>query len=145
MFEQRPAACDSEQEARLELRGPSLNPDRQTLRKRQAGPRMPWKENSTEGWGPGAAGESGGRGLLMGPGGGGGQTPSRKSSQSRSADAFFKGSPSQDMETGAAALWEEWAKQCCSHTFRKTNSLRRTMQTMECSLLHQRAQRRASS
>ena len=56
MFEQRPAACDSEQEARLELRGPSLNPDRQTLRTRQAGPRMPWKENSTEGWGPGAAG-----------------------------------------------------------------------------------------
>ena len=82
---------------------------------------------------------------MMGPGWGGGRTPSRKNSQSRSANAFFKGSPSQDMETGAAALWEEWAKQCCSLTFRETNSPRRTMQTMECSLLHRRAQGRVSS
>ena len=30
--------------------------------------------------------------------------------------------------------------QCCSHMFRETNSLRRTMQIVECSLLHQQAQ-----
>ena len=30
--------------------------------------------------------------------------------------------------------------QCCSHTFRETHSLRRTMQIVECSLLHRRAQ-----
>ena len=34
---------------------------------------------------------------------------------------------------------------CCSHTFWETNSLRRTMQIVECSLLHQRAQSRVSS
>ena len=34
---------------------------------------------------------------------------------------------------------------CCSHTFRETNSLRRTMQIVECSLLHRRAQGRVSS
>ena len=34
---------------------------------------------------------------------------------------------------------------CCSHAFRETNSLRRAMQIMECSLLHQWAQRRVSS
>ena len=35
--------------------------------------------------------------------------------------------------------------QCCSHVFRETNSLRRTMQIVECSLLHLRAQGRVSS
>ena len=34
---------------------------------------------------------------------------------------------------------------CCSHAFRETNSLRRTMQIVECSLLHQWAQGRVSS
>ena len=34
---------------------------------------------------------------------------------------------------------------CCSHTFWVTNSLRRTMQIVECSLLYQQAQRRVSS
>ena len=34
---------------------------------------------------------------------------------------------------------------CCSHTFQETNSLRRTMQIVECSLLHWRAQGRVSS
>ena len=29
---------------------------------------------------------------------------------------------------------------CCSHPFQETNSLRRTMQIAECSLLHRRAQ-----
>ena len=29
---------------------------------------------------------------------------------------------------------------CCSHAFQETNSLRRTMQIVECSLLHRRAQ-----
>ena len=33
-------------------------------------------------------------------------------------------------------------RKCCSHTFRETNSLRRTMQIVECSLLHRRAQGR---
>ena len=31
-------------------------------------------------------------------------------------------------------------RHCCSHAFSETNSLRRTMQIVECSLLHQRAQ-----
>ena len=34
---------------------------------------------------------------------------------------------------------------CYSHAFRETNSLRRTMQIVECSLLHRRAQGRVSS
>ena len=34
---------------------------------------------------------------------------------------------------------------CCSRTFQETNSLRRTMQIVECSLLHWRAQGRISS
>ena len=34
---------------------------------------------------------------------------------------------------------------CYSHAFRETNSLRRTMQIMECSLLHRQAQGRVSS
>ena len=34
---------------------------------------------------------------------------------------------------------------CCSHTFRETNSLRRAMQIVECSLLQRRAQGRVSS
>ena len=36
-------------------------------------------------------------------------------------------------------------RQCGSHAFWETNSLRRTMQIVECSLLHQRAQGRVSS
>ena len=35
--------------------------------------------------------------------------------------------------------------ECCSHAFQETNSLRRTMQIVECSLLHQQAQGRVSS
>ena len=35
--------------------------------------------------------------------------------------------------------------ECCSHVFQETNSLRRTMQIVECSLLHWRAQGRVSS
>ena len=35
--------------------------------------------------------------------------------------------------------------QCCSHAFQKTDSLRGTMQIVECSLLHQRSQGRVSS
>ena len=38
-----------------------------------------------------------------------------------------------------------WREECCSQAFRETNSLRRTMQIMECSLLHQRAQGSVSS
>ena len=34
---------------------------------------------------------------------------------------------------------------CCSHGFRETNSLRRTMRIVECSLLHRRAQGGVSS
>ena len=34
---------------------------------------------------------------------------------------------------------------CCSHAFWETNSLRRTMQIVECSFLHRRAQGRVSS
>ena len=34
---------------------------------------------------------------------------------------------------------------CCSHTFRETNSLRRTVQIAECSSWHRRAQGRVSS
>ena len=37
------------------------------------------------------------------------------------------------------------AAACCNHTFWETNSLRRTMQIVECSLLHWRAQGRVSS
>ena len=35
--------------------------------------------------------------------------------------------------------------ECCSHALQETNSLRRTVQIVECSLLHQRAQGRVSS
>ena len=46
-------------------------------------------------------------------------------------------------------IWEDQGHQsrlCCySHTFRETNSLRRTMQIVERSLLHRRAQGRVSS
>ena len=35
---------------------------------------------------------------------------------------------------------EEISSQCCSHAFWETNSLRRTMQIVECSLLHRGAQ-----
>ena len=35
--------------------------------------------------------------------------------------------------------------QCCSHAFQETNSLRSTMQIVECSLLHRQAQGRVSS
>ena len=34
---------------------------------------------------------------------------------------------------------------CCSHAFQETNSLRRTIQIVECSLLHRRTQGRVSS
>ena len=34
---------------------------------------------------------------------------------------------------------------CCNHSFWETNSLRRTMQKVECSLLHRQAQGRVSS
>ena len=36
-------------------------------------------------------------------------------------------------------------RSCYSHAFRETNSLGRTMQIVECSLLHRRAQGRVSS
>ena len=44
-------------------------------------------------------------------------------------------------------LLKEWHNYwgSCSHAFRETNSLRRTMQIVECSLLHWRAQGRVSS
>ena len=35
--------------------------------------------------------------------------------------------------------------ECCSHRFQDTNSLRRTMQIVECSLLHRQAEGRVSS
>ena len=38
-----------------------------------------------------------------------------------------------------------WKSCCYSHAFQETNSLRRTMQIVECSFLHQRAQGRVSS
>ena len=41
--------------------------------------------------------------------------------------------------------WTARRSNCCSPVFRETNSLRRTMQTVECSSLHRRAQGRASS
>ena len=42
--------------------------------------------------------------------------------------------------------WHEmFSWYCCSHAFWETNSLRRTMQIVECSLLYQRAQGRVSS
>ena len=34
---------------------------------------------------------------------------------------------------------------CCNHAFQETSSLRRTMRTVECGLLHQQAQGRVSS
>ena len=42
---------------------------------------------------------------------------------------------------GTNSLW--WI--CCSHVFWETNSLRRTMHIVDCSLLHQRAQDRVFS
>ena len=54
-------------------------------------------------------------------------------------------------EQGGQALqvaqhrWAEAHCLCCSHAFQETDSLRRTMQIVECSLLHQRAQGRVSS
>jgi len=38
-----------------------------------------------------------------------------------------------------------WKLGCCSYTFQETNSLRRTIQIAECSLLHWRAQGKVSS
>ena len=38
-----------------------------------------------------------------------------------------------------------WMKHCCSHALQETNSLRRTMQIVEGSLLHRQAQGRISS
>ena len=58
------------------------------------------------------------------------------------------------------AVWETWVRplgwedplekgkinhSCCSHVFQEANSLRRTMQIVECSLLHRRAQGRVCS
>ena len=58
------------------------------------------------------------------------------------------------------AVWETWVRPLgwedplekgkinhswCSHVFQEANSLRRTMQIVECSLLHRRAQGRVSS
>ena len=40
---------------------------------------------------------------------------------------------------------KDWRRECCGHAFRETNSLRRTVQTAECSLLQRRAQGRVSS
>ena len=40
---------------------------------------------------------------------------------------------------------KESAYQCCSHTFWEANSLRRTTQIVECSLLHRQAQGRVFS
>ena len=40
---------------------------------------------------------------------------------------------------------QSMGSQSYSHAFRETNSLRRTMQIVECSLLHRRAQGRVSS
>ena len=42
-------------------------------------------------------------------------------------------------------IWRQCPSGCCSHAFQETNSLRRTMQAVKCSLLHQRAQGRVSS
>ena len=52
-----------------------------------------------------------------------------------------------DFSTRASGCVEEDGEtyHCCSHAFRETNSLRRTMQTVECNLLHRRAQGRVSS
>ena len=48
-----------------------------------------------------------------------------------------------------SVIWEDQghhSHRCCySHAFRETNSLRRTMQIVECGLLHQRAQGRVFS
>ena len=38
-----------------------------------------------------------------------------------------------------------WREECCSQAFRETNSLRRTMLIVECSLLHRRPHGRVSS
>jgi len=54
-------------------------------------------------------------------------------------------------EQGGQALqvaqhgWAEAYCLCCSHAFQETDSLRRTMQIVECSLLHQEAQGRVFS
>ena len=48
-------------------------------------------------------------------------------------------------QLSTSRLWIYFSWQCYSHAFQETNSLRRTMQIVECSLLHQRAQGRVSS
>ena len=40
---------------------------------------------------------------------------------------------------------KNYLPECCSHAFWETNSLRKTMQIIECRLLHQQAQGRVSS
>ena len=56
--------------------------------------------------------------------------------------------PKQHLE-GLSALFGELIEVtysfCCGHVFQETNSLRRTMQIVERSLLHRRAQSRVSS
>ena len=53
-------------------------------------------------------------------------------------------SPKWDLSPQSDAFPGQCTK-CCSHVFQETDSLRRTMQTMECSLLHWWAQGRISS
>ena len=50
---------------------------------------------------------------------------------------------STDLSKLRGSRW--WTRMCCSHMFREINSFRRTMQIVECSLLHRRAQGRVSS
>ena len=47
-------------------------------------------------------------------------------------------------QTEKEPQFHKWSG-CCSHVFRETNSLWRTMQIVECSLLHRWAQGRVSS
>ena len=49
------------------------------------------------------------------------------------------------LESLATAILTGVMQYCCSHVFRETNSLRRTMQTVECSLLHWWTQGKVSS
>ena len=59
---------------------------------------------------------------------------------------FFYGLPVPTDSQGCRNTFDRWrVSQCCSHTFQETNSLRRTMQIVERSLLHRWAQGRVSS
>ena len=90
---------------------------------------------------PNSAGQAGGAASGQGRGP---QAWVACGQQQRESGGRAGGSPLMGPGRGADPITEKRAKRC-SHAFQETNSLRRTMQIVEGSLLHRRAQGRVSS